>query len=354
MGLHSDRSAIPGVCSRCVKYVSPPYEGSGTIIQPEGAPPPMLSSRKGKKGFFDLSEAAHTEASMEEEKRCCEDNKCNNGVEKEAPPMSHVALGVEDRTAAEFFPAHRMVLSLRSQPMRAMFHSGMRETLSVEVLVKDIRPPVFEALLTYLYTDTLQMQQPEDIMELLVVANQYTLDGLTSLCEGFLQGVIDEDNAATLYHYADALGMTTFEHRVLTFILQRWRNVTRSEAWTRLPCELHDRIVHFRRRGTHIFMVLLEAYPLPNNRIASSNHVKGCLAASSSSAKYKDVQIGSAARELRGSHGWNKKNSGKEDDDKQLTGEEGGSTEEGSGYYTPRSSMSSAEFEDARDWEDPE
>lgn len=49
---------------------------------------------------------------------------------------------------------------------------GMRESFAADALVKDIRPAVFSALLTYLYTDTLQLERPEDIMELLVVANQ--------------------------------------------------------------------------------------------------------------------------------------------------------------------------------------
>lgn len=49
---------------------------------------------------------------------------------------------------------------------------GMKETFAREALVKDIRPPVFSALLTYIYTDTLQLEKPEDIMELLVAANQ--------------------------------------------------------------------------------------------------------------------------------------------------------------------------------------
>lgn len=48
----------------------------------------------------------------------------------------------------------------------------MKETFATEALVKDIRPPVFSALLTYIYTDTLQLEKPEDIMELLVAANQ--------------------------------------------------------------------------------------------------------------------------------------------------------------------------------------
>lgn len=48
----------------------------------------------------------------------------------------------------------------------------MRETFASVCLLKDIRPPVFSALLTYIYTDTLQLRRPEDITELLVVANQ--------------------------------------------------------------------------------------------------------------------------------------------------------------------------------------
>lgn len=48
----------------------------------------------------------------------------------------------------------------------------MKETFASVCLLKDIRPPVFSALLTYIYTDTLQLQRPEDITELLVVANQ--------------------------------------------------------------------------------------------------------------------------------------------------------------------------------------
>lgn len=54
---------------------------------------------------------------------------------------------------------------------------GMKESFAADALVKDIRPPVFSALLTYLYTDTLQLERPEDIMELLVVANQVSTIG---------------------------------------------------------------------------------------------------------------------------------------------------------------------------------
>lgn len=48
----------------------------------------------------------------------------------------------------------------------------MKETFDRDALVKDIRPSVFSSLLTYIYTDNLKLERPQDIMELLVVADQ--------------------------------------------------------------------------------------------------------------------------------------------------------------------------------------
>lgn len=64
-------------------------------------------------------------------------------------------------------------------------------------------------------------------VDAIVALLQYTLNDLVSLCEGFLQGVLDIENAAHMYHYADALGMHTFEHRVLTFVIQNWAKICR-------------------------------------------------------------------------------------------------------------------------------
>lgn len=65
----------------------------------------------------------------------------------------------------------------------------MRESFAVDALVKDIRPAVFSALLTYLYTDTLQLERPEDIMELLVVANQVRANAGSLLW--FVRGLLE-------------------------------------------------------------------------------------------------------------------------------------------------------------------
>eukprot|EP00903_Cladosiphon_okamuranus_P011781 g11074.t1 len=168
--------------------------------------PGHRSAAGGRRRFFGLSEAAEAEAEAAMQP---EGEKAVEGEKATAPARDEVLAtstlvaeksgsGVGAGKGTPVMDAHRFLLSLRSDPMRAMLRSGMKETFASVCLVKDIRPPVFSALLTYIYTDTLQLERPEDITELLVVANQYALTDLLSLCEGFLQGVLDEENDGRL------------------------------------------------------------------------------------------------------------------------------------------------------------
>lgn len=82
-------------------------------------------------------------------------------------------------------PIFIVIIVIPGSPRSFLLRPGMKETFASVCLVKDIRPPVFSALLTYIYTDTLQLQRPEDITELLVVANQVlTPDSLTETTFG--------------------------------------------------------------------------------------------------------------------------------------------------------------------------
>ncbi|CAM9499950.1 unnamed protein product [Ectocarpus sp. 8 AP-2014] len=199
------------------RSVSP--KNGWTVITPPLAPSCSLSplgsghrsAAGGKRRFFGLSETAEAEAEAAAVKAELEGGRRRGGAVADKAPAPPAGEGGGGKDSID---AHRALLSLRSDPMRAMLRSGMRESFTMDVLVKDIRPAVFTALLTYLYTDTLQLQRPEDITELLVVANQYTLTDLLSLCEGFLQG-----------------------------------------GWMHLPPNLRARANAFRSRHVHLFML---------------------------------------------------------------------------------------------------
>jgi hypothetical protein len=67
----------------------------------------------------------------------------------------------------------------------------MRES-TAEKIPLDLHYPIFLMFLEFLYTDDVDFTKvsPDDVIELLGVANQYTLDQLTDRCDRELQKFI--------------------------------------------------------------------------------------------------------------------------------------------------------------------
>ena len=94
-------------------------------------------------------------------------------------------------------PAHRCVLACRSEHFRAMFMSGMMESSARDVAVIDISPKVFRAVLTYIYTETVDVT--DDLSaDLFIAANRFCLQPLKSLCEKHLAEMISLKNIVDL------------------------------------------------------------------------------------------------------------------------------------------------------------
>ena len=100
-----------------------------------------------------------------------------------------------------------------------MLCSGLAESLNASLTIRDIPPRVFKAMLIYLYTDQLQPSKPQDVIGLLIAANQFGLESLAALCEGYLQHAMQVEDAPALYHYANELHLPTLKHRLLTGML---------------------------------------------------------------------------------------------------------------------------------------
>ncbi|CAL4941846.1 unnamed protein product [Urochloa decumbens] len=109
----------------------------------------------------------------------------------------------------EKFAAHRCVLAARSPVFSAELFGAMKESHAAAdvVQVKDMEPPVFKALLCFLYTDSLpeMRKDDEDVMcqHLLVAADRYDLERLKLVCESKLCEYIDVGTAATILTLAE-------------------------------------------------------------------------------------------------------------------------------------------------------
>ncbi|CAL4979513.1 unnamed protein product [Urochloa decumbens] len=99
------------------------------------------------------------------------------------------------------FTAHRAVLAARSKVFMAELFGPMKEQTDTGVSIDDMESNVFEAMLHFIYTDTLPKIDKGDKMlmaqHLLVAADRYNLERLKLICQDILSGYINVDIAAT-------------------------------------------------------------------------------------------------------------------------------------------------------------
>ena len=110
-----------------------------------------------------------------------------------------------------------------------------------------MRPDVFEALLHYIYTDTMPATEggagdDEDAShqrtrDLLVAADRYDLVGLKILCEGELAKTLGEGNVAEMLAFADDHYCSTLKDACVGFMVaspERMERVVASYGYQRL------------------------------------------------------------------------------------------------------------------------
>ncbi|XP_044384160.1 BTB/POZ and MATH domain-containing protein 2-like [Triticum aestivum] len=105
------------------------------------------------------------------------------------------------------FSAHRCVLAARSLVFKAELFGQMKETAMKHIKIDDMDPSVFEALLHFIYTDSLpsdsDLDRNVELQHLLVAADRYGLDQLKAMCEGKLCQKIDVQTVATTLALAE-------------------------------------------------------------------------------------------------------------------------------------------------------
>ncbi|XP_076961083.1 BTB/POZ and MATH domain-containing protein 3-like [Bidens hawaiensis] len=118
------------------------------------------------------------------------------------------------RVGDETFKAHKLILAARSPVFRAQFFGLVGNPNMDEVVLEDIEPSIFKAMLYFIYSDTLLDSQQlmgsmskststNIIQHLLAAADRFGLDRLKQLCEAKLCGEVNVDTVATTLSLAD-------------------------------------------------------------------------------------------------------------------------------------------------------
>ncbi len=129
------------------------------------------------------------------------------------------------------FRAHKFILSTRSPVFAAMFqHSEMKENQENRVVVQDISPDIFDALLRFLYTDQVDLSTV-DATALLIAANRYLIPLLKFRCEESLSQHLTTANFSELLVLADLHGALRLKKEAEDFFRLRSTDILKTDGW---------------------------------------------------------------------------------------------------------------------------
>eukprot|EP00884_Botryococcus_braunii_P022298 jgi/Botrbrau1/8752/Bobra.0090s0026.1 len=144
-----------------------------------------------------------------------------------------VVFKVED----EEMCAQRVILAARSPVFDALLNGEMREGKEGVVIIEDVRPPVFRALLYFAYTDRL----PEEVegsnldvpmaQHLLVAADRYQLLRLRRICESRLCETVEVPTVATTLTLAEQNHGAELKRVCLEFVSRNLQAVMETEGY---------------------------------------------------------------------------------------------------------------------------
>ncbi|KAI9078330.1 hypothetical protein K1719_039706 [Acacia pycnantha] len=201
---------------------------------------------------------------------------------------SEVGCDIVFKVGNESFKAHKLILAARSPVFRAQFFGLVGDTSRDEVVLEDIEPFIFKAMLLYIYTDKLPdihevmgsipvCSQTVMLQHLLVAADLYNLDRLKTLCESILCQEINTNTVATSLALAEQHHCPQLKASCLKFVAHpaNLRVVIQSEAF-----------IHLKESCPSVLSELLEAFALVEDTLSRKR--------SSSSVYGQDVTDGMA------------------------------------------------------------
>ncbi|KAF3455242.1 hypothetical protein FNV43_RR05690 [Rhamnella rubrinervis] len=149
--------------------------------------------------------------------------------------------------AGEIFHAHKLVLAARSPTFRSKFFDGSDED-KVDIIVTDVEPKVFKAMLHFIYRDSLmvdvELETPSSssvtsvsnslTAKLLAAADSYGLERLRLMCESHLCKDISVKTVAEILALADRCNASDLKAVCLRFAAENLAAVMQSDGFEHL------------------------------------------------------------------------------------------------------------------------
>ncbi|TRY95530.1 hypothetical protein DNTS_010987 [Danionella cerebrum] len=103
------------------------------------------------------------------------------------------------------FAGHRLVLAASGHYFDALFCGGMIEAHQEQVCIAGVAPEVFETLLEFIYTGSLEVSV-DTVQDLMMAADMLQITEALEICSQFLQAHIHPTNCVGIFRFLEAIG----------------------------------------------------------------------------------------------------------------------------------------------------
>ena len=124
--------------------------------------------------------------------------------------------------------ANKGLLIGQSEYFRAMFRSGMKESMSNEVEVRDCSKEVFLLFLEYLYNGEVEIAI-EHAKELCVLSDRYQETDLSKECLAVVEKGLNDTNAIEVLAEVDVLGLDALKDICMDYVVSNYRKCFKRE-----------------------------------------------------------------------------------------------------------------------------
>uniref|UniRef100_A0A182N0W2 BTB domain-containing protein n=1 Tax=Anopheles dirus TaxID=7168 RepID=A0A182N0W2_9DIPT len=150
--------------------------------------------------------------------------------------------GAAKGTQSHCFKAHRVIVAARCEWFKKALLSGMQEDINRKIIIYDTSPVIFRRLLLYLYGAPVDKSVGVDqLCELMLLADRYSVDNLKAICEQTLVAAIDTDSVICLYGISDRFNAVALKARCLSYLSQH-TELTQLDIFQELPVYLQNEV----------------------------------------------------------------------------------------------------------------
>ena len=130
----------------------------------------------------------------------------------------------------KIFHCHKLLLAMASPVFEAMFFGGLAETRR-EIKIPDVQPEAFSALLSYIYTDKVQLCNFELVCDICYAANKYMLPDLVEECTQYLWRDVNHKNACRALEFARLFEEPVLLEKALHVITHQTLDIVEENSW---------------------------------------------------------------------------------------------------------------------------